>query len=696
MTDDARPVAATTGASPPSADPERWFEAFAAFSRALAEAVIDLPTLFDVIARQASALFGDATSVRLLAEDGERFEVAAFHAPDPSVEQSLRALSILGPQPAEGSLAAAAMRAGKALLYDIGRAPELRETVPPAYRDVAERVRASSALVAPMIARGRPLGALLLLRTREPAHSPRDLLLGQHVADRAALAIDNARLFLAAQREIAERQRAEAAQRRAEGRLREVVARAPVALFAVDGAGVVRVGEGRALAALGVGQGVAGRPVEEVFAHAPWLVDAFLRAGEGSEVWAMGDLGARAFEVQLHPVRDAGDERASGAVGVAFDVTERRLAEKADAQARELEALERFRLVAENAWDVVYRYRIRPHAGFEYVSASCARQNGYSVEEMYADPELLLRLVHPDDRPRLLDETPTPEAPRRLLVLRNVRRDGSVFWAEQHVRGVFDDHDRLVALEGIVRDVTERVEREAELRRAKEAAEALNHEIEAFSYSVSHDLRAPLRHIDGFSLALLEDYAGVLDDRGKDWLGRVRRGSQRLSELIDALLSLSRLTRKEPIVTTVDLSTIAREVLADLASASPERGVATEVEDGLTARSDERLVRIVLENLIGNAWKFTARTEAARIEVGASSGEGRTRFFVRDNGAGFDPLAAERLFRPFQRLHDEASFPGTGIGLATVRRILRRFGGDAWAEGAPGRGATFWFTLAPR
>jgi PAS domain S-box-containing protein len=683
-----------TGATlPPSAEPGRWFDAFAAFARALSEALTDLPGLYAMIARRTADLFGDAVSVRVLSDDGQRLESVSFHHPDPAVATaSLRADALAPRRPDEG-LFGRVLATRQPLLILRSQVDAYRELLSPSAAAQLELYPAESVMLVPIQARCRVLGVLLLLRHALPAHEPRDLVLATHVADRIALSIENARLVVAAQRELLERERAEAALRIAQARLHDVIRSAPVVLFALDADGTVAFSEGRGLETLGVAspKGALGHPAAEVFAHAPWLASACARAIEGDEVHVAGEIGGRTFEALFHAAE--GDEGAKpGAVGVALDVTERRLAESGERQARELAALERFRLVAENAWDVIYRYRIRPARAFEYVSPSCVRQCGYTAEEIYADPELLLRVVHPDDHPRLFDEMPTPEAPRRLLVLRHVRKDGSVFWAEQHVRGVFDDGGRLVALEGILRDVTERKRAEDELRRAKEAAEALNHEIEAFSYSVSHDLRAPLRHIDGFSAALLEDYAGVLDERGKDFLARVRKGAVRLSELVDALLGLSRLTRAEPVVGAVDLGAIAREILADLAGADAARHVTWTVEPNLVAEADERLARVVLENLLGNAWKFTSRVEEARIEVGARSADGRTTFFVRDNGAGFDPAGASRLFRPVQRLHDEAEFPGTGIGLATVRRIVRRFGGDAWAE-SRGAGATFYFAF---
>jgi signal transduction histidine kinase len=224
---------------------------------------------------------------------------------------------------------------------------------------------------------------------------------------------------------------------------------------------------------------------------------------------------------------------------------------------------------------------------------------------------------------------------------------------------------------------------------------AANKELEAFSYSVSHDLRAPLRAIDGFSKALLGSYGEQLDERGRHYLERVRAGTMRMAALIDDLLGLARVSRKELVRQRVSVSEVAARVAGELARRPPPRQVSLEVEEGLEAEADPHLLTIVLENLLGNAWKFTGKTQDARIHVGRRLNGHEQAFFVRDNGAGFDMTYADKLFGAFQRLHGEADFEGTGIGLATVQRIVSRHGGRVWAEGAVGKGATFYFTLEP-
>ncbi|MEO5961839.1 MAG: ATP-binding protein, partial [Thermomonas sp.] len=267
------------------------------------------------------------------------------------------------------------------------------------------------------------------------------------------------------------------------------------------------------------------------------------------------------------------------------------------------------------------------------------------------------------------------------------------------------DRNRDIARLVQVDDVTDRVRAEGAVKtlnrtlesrvaaRTRALSEA-NHELESFAYSVSHDLRAPLRAIEGFSRILGERYGDALDETGRDYLGRVRRATERMAELIDALLKLSRISRTGLNATEVDLSQLAEEVAASLADADPHRQPEVRIQPGMTAYGDRALLLTLLDNLMGNAWKFTNGTPDAVIEVGKTlDKDGEPRWFVRDNGAGFDADYSNKLFRPFQRLHSQDAFPGHGIGLASVKRIIERHGGDISAEGAVGQGATFSFTL---
>ncbi|MBS2040643.1 PAS domain S-box protein [bacterium] len=283
----------------------------------------------------------------------------------------------------------------------------------------------------------------------------------------------------------------------------------------------------------------------------------------------------------------------------------------------------------------------------------------------------------------------------RRVELTALHRDGSEFPAEVAVVRIRAEGGAMFT--GYIRDISER-RRAAEaegLRRAKEAAEEANAELESFSYSVAHDLRAPLRAISGFSSELLADWGERLDESARKDLNRIVAAAGRMAELIDDLLLLSRVARSEVRRETVDLSEMARKIASHLHESAPERAVEWLVAEQLVADCDPQLMRALLENLLGNAWKFTSKQRSARIEFGQTVQSGVIVYFVGDNGAGFNMEYASNLFTPFRRLHSAEEFEGTGIGLATVERIIRRHGGKVWAESAENGGATFYFSLAP-
>lgn len=288
--------------------------------------------------------------------------------------------------------------------------------------------------------------------------------------------------------------------------------------------------------------------------------------------------------------------------------------------------------------------------------------------------------------------------------IHNRKKNGELFWEDTWISAVKDDEGRIVHYIAVKEDVTEKRQLEEERARLNETLEqrvaqrtaqlsAMNKEMEAFSYSVSHDLRSPLRGIHGFASLMSESCTECGNREAQDSLARIRRASLRMGDIIDDLLALSRISRSQPQSESVDLSAIARATLDGLAERDPVRAVKADIAPGMVVRGDAGLLRVTMENLIGNAWKFTAGREPALIAIGKQEKEGETVVFVRDNGAGFDMRYADKLFLPFQRLHSPKEFEGSGIGLATVKKIIDLHGGRLWAEGAVGKGATFSFSL---
>ncbi len=366
-------------------------------------------------------------------------------------------------------------------------------------------------------------------------------------------------------------------------------------------------------------------------------------------------------------------------------------------------AEERYRNIFENAVEGIFQATLAGR--FITANPALARMLGYP------SPQELMDQVTDID-PMLYVEAEQSAQFKLLLLTEGTaqgfeaqfrRKDGAIIWIQMNARMVRGESSQPDYYEGTIEDVTARKRAEDELRTlnveleqriAARTAEimAVNKELEAFSYSVSHDLRAPLRSIDGFSRILLDENPG--DENSQHYLLRVVELSQRMGQLIDDLLSLSRVTRSELSREQVDLSEMAADIIEELRERSPERTVEFVAQPNLTVNADWRLLRIVLENLLGNAWKYSRKQPNARIELGTVEREQGIAYFVRDNGAGFDMRYAGKLFGAFQRLHSEDEFEGTGIGLATVQRIIHRHGGEVWAESAVNQGSTFYFTLS--
>lgn len=364
------------------------------------------------------------------------------------------------------------------------------------------------------------------------------------------------------------------------------------------------------------------------------------------------------------------------------------------------ESKERFRSIFENAGEAIVT--LDKADIVQSWNPAAKEMFGYKAEEIighlfhYIVPEELRKKGEPEQLRKKTEDV----GKIGNYETQRIRKDGAKVEVALTRSTLRDSEGNITGFVDMLTDITQRKKAEAILvqqalavARANTELAAVNKELETFAYSVSHDLRAPLRSIDGFSQVLLEDYPDKLDEQGKDYLQRVRAGAQRMAELIDDMLTLSRVTRSEMKRKTVNLSALAKTVATELQKTQPERQVEFAIAEGLTISGDAMLLRAVLENLLGNAWRFTGKQPRARIEFGVTQSEGKAAYYVRDDGVGFDMTYVGKLFAPFQRLHSVGEFPGSGIGLATVQRIIHRHGGKVWAEGAVGKGATFYFTL---
>ncbi|MBI3563758.1 MAG: PAS domain S-box protein [Elusimicrobia bacterium] len=500
------------------------------------------------------------------------------------------------------------------------------------------------------------------------------------------------------ERGMRRREAAEASLVESERLLSSLLEAAPDPIVIADSGGRIVLVNAQVEAVFGYAKPeILGRPVETLVperfreAHvrhrADYARSPGRRMGAGRELSAVRKDGVEfAADITLSPLRTT---RGDWAIAIVRDITERKAAQDAvrAGQERLDQALESARM---GAWELDLRtdrsVRTLRH---DQIFGYDALQAEWGVGRFVAE--------HVVPEHRELVERALAQARQDghfRLECRIARRDGAERWIRAEGRVFRDEGGEPARMVGVVADVTDEKEKEDALRAANSQLEAANKELETFSYSVSHDLRAALRAIDGFSKAVMEDCAGKLDAESLESLSRVRAASQRMAQLIDDILELSRVSRVELRREPVDLSAVAEGIVADLRKADPSRAVEVSVAAGLVANGDPRLLRLVLLNLLDNAWKFTSRSPAARLEFSSfREPDGSAAYYVRDNGAGFDPAFAGKLFGVFQRLHEAREYPGTGVGLATCQRIVRRHGGRIWAEGAVGQGATFYFTV---
>jgi len=477
---------------------------------------------------------------------------------------------------------------------------------------------------------------------------------------------------------------------------RLVVEAAPNAMVMINGQGRIVMVNGQAERVFGYDRSeMLGQLVEMLVptrlrGHHPALRAAFTvnpsprPMGVGRDLYALRRDGTEfPVEIGLNPIQTSDGPMVLSAI---VDLSLRR------------QSAERFRQVVEAAPNAMVM--INGDGQIVMVNAQVERLFGYDRSELLGRPvEILVpdrhRAAHPGLRGGFFrhGHGSRPMGAGRDLFAR--RKDGSEFPVEIGLNPITMDEGPMV-LSAIV-DISDRVQQLQRMNDRLEARtrdlEVVNQELEAFAYSVSHDLRAPLRSMDGFSQALLEDYDAILDDRGKDYLARVRRGAVRMGQLIDDLLKLSRVTRSGITPVAVDLSAIADAVMEELRQHDPHRPVQVVIAPGLLDVADPRLMRVVLDNLLGNAWKFTKSTATPLIRFTNSRQGGQMTYQVSDNGVGFDMAYADKLFSPFQRLHATHEFEGTGIGLATVARIIRRHGGTIEIQSEPGKGTVVSFTL---
>jgi PAS domain S-box-containing protein len=673
-------------------------------SHEFSAATSDLHHLLEVVARRLGELVGDLCVIRAVSDDGEWLEStgAAYHR-DPALLEATREVMLSDRQRVGEGVSGRVAATGQLDFTPRIDTAAFVASSEPKYRAYLERHGVASSITLPLLCRGKVVGVANLMRSR-PDHPYDEDELGfvQSVADHAALALGNARSYSA---EHAARAMAE----KATGELRQ--ARARMARLRDAGIiGILVVGLDRRvveindalLTLLGYSRDeiLSGR-IDWKDVTAPEEREADQRSLEQLKRSGFTDLREKDYlrkdgtRVTVLVGSAMLEDEADRYIAFVLDLTQQKAAQAAivrlreeraaDARARHLAA------IADSSDDAIIGKTLQ--GVITSWNGGAYRLFGYPADEIIGQSiSLLIPPELEDEEPAILNTVAHGQVKRFDTVRR--RKDGSLVHVAVTGAPVRDASGQVVGISKVARDITARKRAEADLARARDAAEAANRELEAFSYSVAHDLRAPLRGMNGFAQVLVDTYKDKLDAEGQDWLQEILLNAKKMGDLIDGLLSLARVTRSGLKRERTDLSRLVRETASAMHALDPGRRVQMSVKDSLVADVDPRLARALVQNLLGNAWKFTGNVATAAVEFGATEENGSLAFFVRDNGAGFDMAFAGKLFAPFQRLHSADEFAGTGIGLATVQRIVHRHGGRIWAEGAVGRGATFYFTLA--
>ena len=509
----------------------------------------------------------------------------------------------------------------------------------------------------------------------------------------------------------AERKRAEETLRQSEERWRSLVQSIPDIILTVARDGTI----------LAVNRTVSGVTVEETIGKSIYdnvgpehceavreSLERVFQTGkpETYEILGVGPHGLKTawYETSVVPIER--DKQVIAVILMSTDVTERKLVGEGLR-----ESGGGFRQLVENAQDIIYRYRFTPVSGFEYISPAATDITGYTPEELYADPDLGFKLVHPDDRHLLEAVGKGDITPGMPLSLRWVRKDGAIIWIEQQNVAIYDEAGNLVAVEGIARDITERKRGAEELERAMAELARSNAELEQFAYVTSHDLQEPLRMVARYVHLLSRRYKGKLDFYADQFIGYALDGANRMQRLINDLLAYSRVDSKGEDFAPTNCEVVFDRALANLKATVEESGAVVSHDPLPTVMANDSQLTQLFQNLIGNAIKFhgeeppgvhvsAQRIEKSEIRIHKSqipnpkSEIGNAWLFsVQDNGIGIDPEQSERIFMIFQRLHTEADYPGTGIGLSICKKIVEHHGRRIWVDSEPGKGSTFYFTI---